>query len=94
MSFATPWKPSLDGTDLPRCGLIEGLIADDLKPSSRDSDQRPWSLSELSLILNEHPPSKDALWECVLAIWRLKLEEEKGSRDTVWRDHMKAWLVS
>lgn len=94
MSFTTPWKPSLHDIDLPSCGLVEGYIVDDVKPSSQDSAQRPWSFSELSPVLNKHPPSKDALWECILAIWRLKLEEEKGSRDMVWRDHMKAWLVS
>ena len=39
-------------------------------------------------------PGEVALWECVLALWRLKLTEEKGSEDLIWLQHVSAWMVS
>ena len=53
-----------------------------------------WIRSAMGSGLEVGTPGEVALWECVLALWRLKLMEEKGSEDPIWPQHVSAWMVS
>jgi hypothetical protein len=93
MSFDTHWIPALDGNDLAPCTLFDDVVAEDAKPNSREDRHRDWSLKELGRVLDRHPASRDAVWETVLAIWRLREEETAGVLDEVWKMHLTAWMV-
>lgn len=82
----------LDGKVLSPCALYNRMVkAGDLPNSMQDPT---WIRRALDPFVANVPEGADALWECVLALWRLKLMEEAGSDDEVWRLHVSAWLVS
>ncbi|KAF9643507.1 hypothetical protein BDM02DRAFT_3191535, partial [Thelephora ganbajun] len=93
VDLATPWVPSLNGNALPPCLLIAGVVKEGTKPSYFDTLQRPWSRKALQNDLDKTPSASEAIWECVLSIWRLKLVEEEGAEDVIWVDHVSAWLI-
>jgi hypothetical protein len=37
--------------------------------------------------------AKEAVIESIIAIWRLYQVGEDGPDDSVWEDHLEAWLV-
>lgn len=43
--------------------------------------------------LEATPDGKDALWEGIVALWRLRLCDKKGANDDNWRNLVSAWLV-
>ena len=91
MDFTTPWKPSINGNEVPPCRLYEDVVEEGARPSSQRDPG--WTLKTLEPIFVRAPKAKFALWECALAIWRLRLSEEEGGKEVVWQEHVQAWLV-
>jgi hypothetical protein len=89
--FKTPWKPSFNGKTLPPCALYQRVVDADAKPHYRDDVA--WTRESLKDLLDAAPAVSVALWESVLAIWRLSQEEEDGSEVETWRSLVVAWLV-
>ena len=53
--------------------------------------------SSFSGIFSQFPQAKEALWESVLSLWRLKItapDREETEDDVLWAGHVSAWLVS
>lgn len=88
------WEPVFVGKTLSPCRLTETLVQANACPVHTDSVQRPWSEEVLGPEFARFTILKDSLRECVLALWRLKAVEEKGSDDNDWQEHVGAWLVS
>jgi hypothetical protein len=91
--FAKNWRPRLRGNNLSSCILLQPFIENDERPSSRDKSDAAWVLSSYSSLLGEVSYAKEAIVESVVAVWRLHRTEEEGPKDTVWVDHLEAWLV-
>lgn len=48
-------------------------------------------------VFSKFPHTAEALWELVLALWRLKVSEldgEESEEDVLWEEYVSAWLVS
>lgn len=95
VDLTTPWTPTSHDRDEPLidCVFIEDLIDDDAAPSTRVSRNREWALSTLWPRLDESPQTKKAVWECVVALWRLREVEPRAIRDPIWQRHTLSWLV-
>lgn len=94
MTSKSLWTPSFAGKTLSPCRLIESFVHYNVRPSATDSVQRPWSEEALAPELKRFGDFRTAIWECVLALWRLKGFEEQGANSEEWQDHVGAWLVS
>ena len=94
MAFATPWQPTLNGNLLQPCDLIHSLVEKNVEPDPRKSQEERWSLAGVRLEIGKVPEAREALLECVTAIWRLQKTEEDGAESEEWRNHLIAWLVS
>jgi len=93
--FEPGWQPMLSGERLPACDLIADIVSNDLHPNPHNPTHRQWSKVHLTPSINRYPVEvREALWECVLAIWRLQLKQEEGVCNSQWVCHMTAWLVS
>ncbi|KAF9648774.1 hypothetical protein BDM02DRAFT_3128859 [Thelephora ganbajun] len=93
MDLSTPWVPSLNGKYLAPCSLIAELVENNATPLSFKWEHRAWSKRALKSDLNKYPEAVSALWESILAIWRLQVFEDDGLNNPVWTDHMVAWLI-
>ena len=62
-------------------------------PSPREMAEADWSLPGVREELERAPEVSEALQECVVAIWRLKMAWEDGARDEEWQNHLIAWMV-
>ena len=89
----TPWDPALNGKDLQPCLLIQDLVEGRCVPNPHLEEDAPWSLVGLRGQVEKVPEVKEALVECVVALWRLMSTQEQGVEDDNWRDHLVAWLV-
>ena len=88
----TGWYPTTSKGPLPLYGPYSTEVEDNTSPSlKRDGD---WAKAQIDRELANVPEGKEALWECVLALWRLKLCEEEGSQEEAWQELVSAWLVS
>ena len=91
MDISKPWTPQLNGNDCAPCALYLDVVGEEMRPSTRSDG--PWALKTLEPELSKTPFAREALWEGILALWRLKVEEEAGSNDETWRSLTSAWLV-
>lgn len=90
----TPWKPALGDVELPPCRLVQFFEQYDIQPQANPLKHRPWSQPALQSELMYFGEFADSVWECVVAMWRLKEVEKEGSSDDVWLKHVAAWMVS
>ena len=90
-NLPTPWTPILAGQECARYEPYDSIVDEGAMLNVfQDPD---WVLKRLELELEKTPNGWDALWEGILALWRLKLCEKAGSNDPNWRNLMSAWLV-
>ena len=90
--LTTGWYPTTSEGPLASYGPYSTEVEENTSPSSRrDGD---WAKTRLDLELANVTEGKEALWECVLALWRLKSCEEEGCREEAWQKLVSAWLVS
>jgi len=89
IDLATPWVAALNGNNLAPYARLEALAA--AKDAPNGSTHPSWSWATNSPVLKSVPAGKEALWESVVALYRLqKLEEDDSD---LWRDYVCAWLV-
>ena len=95
VDLTTPWTPTSHNhnTPLVDCAFIEDLIDNDTKPSTRVERDWEWARFTLQQELDKSPQTKDAVWECVVALWRLRQVEPIAFRDLMWQGHTLSWLV-
>jgi hypothetical protein len=93
MDFSKPWTVSLRGNHLVPCDLVKHLIEKNAQPPFWEPAQEAWSRDFLASELAKRPIATEALWESVLALWRLKVVEDVGTDDAIWVDHVEAWMV-
>jgi hypothetical protein len=75
--------------------LVADLIAENVKPLWSYAQFRKWSEEMVEMELDQSPEGAEALWECVVALWRLNMAGDEGEgEDEVWQQHVSAWLVS
>ena len=91
MDLSAPWIPSIDGKACAPCALYDGVVMEDTRPNAREHSD--WAQENLESRLGKTPAFREALWEGILALWRLRLQEEKGVHDVSWRNLVSAWLV-
>lgn len=93
MDVSTPWTPLLDGNVCAVSHLYQ-LAQDDSPNSISDT---PWAKKTLKAELAKTPVAQEALWESIVALWRLNLTMQKTSENTGWRTDwcnlVSAWLV-
>lgn len=83
MFFATVWVPELRGALLKPCRTIDRVLEDDERPSPRKFGDGGWVPSRFRDRLANITEAASAITESVLAIWRLRTEEEEGPKDPV-----------
>jgi hypothetical protein len=93
MDLSTPWTPSLDGNVCAASHLYQ-LVQNDFPNSINNT---PWAERTLKEELAKTPAAQQALWESILALWRLNLTLKKTSENadwcTDWCNLVSAWLV-
>ena len=91
--FSVPWTPWLDGHVLAPLESIANLVDYNSLPDFRYNHS--WSLKVVHPLLNKAPEvAREALWESVVAIWRLSEVDDTAHGDSNWADYLEAWLVS
>ena len=94
MSTNVPWIPSLYGSPLQALNRLAPLLENGDLPSTKNDSK--WLRSVVRRYAIPHPDAEPSLWETVLNLWRLgQVEscEEDDGEDSLWADHVKAWLV-
>jgi len=92
MNTVGSWVPHLRGQVL-NSSFVNPFA--DCVPSGDDPLEEPWSRPSVMKQLDDKPDStKDAVYDAVLAVWRLKKCEESGNNGGDWLDLTEAWLVS
>ena len=89
--LSTPWTPTLDRKECAPCAPYDTVVDEEATPNA--IDDAAWTMEALELELEAAPDGKDALWEGILALWRLRLCEEKAIDDRSWKNLVSAWLV-
>jgi hypothetical protein len=89
--LSTPWTPTLHGNVCVPYPLYEDFIEED--PCPNLAQHATWAESTLDPELKKTPSGRAALWEGILALWRLTLLKDIGVFDAIWRCLMSAWLV-
>jgi hypothetical protein len=89
--LSTPWTPTLRGNACASFPLYEDFIEEDPIPNC--IEHTTWAESTLDPELKKTPSGRAALWEGILALWRLKTYEENGTNEESWRNLVSAWLV-
>jgi len=94
MDLSVPWVPTTNGNVLRPLARYDEVVDSACAPVPRQD--RPWVKTTYSDIFSKHPQAGEALWESVLALWRLKVvvPEEADVDDDLWAEHVLAWLVS
>ena len=90
--LAVPWVPNVNNKPLSRLEAYEEIREEGVVPNSFQHSS--WTEKTHNLLLVNVPEGRDALWECVLAIWRLRLVKGDGPPGEIWKLHVVAWLVS
>ena len=94
MSTNVPWIPSLYGSPLQALNRLAPLLENGDLPSTKNDSK--WLRSVVRRYATPHLDAEPSLWETVLNLWRLgQVEscEEDDGEDSLWADHIKAWLV-
>jgi hypothetical protein len=89
--LSTPWTPTLDRRKCTPYALYAIAVDEDAMPNAIDDPT--WTMEALESELEATPDGKDALWEGILALWRLKLCEEEGINHESWQNLVSAWMV-
>jgi hypothetical protein len=89
MNLSTPWTPLLNGKPCPTSVLYQQVH--DASPNS--ISHTAWAEKTLATELKKTPEARDALWESILMLWRLRLTMNKASENTNWHNLVSAWLV-
>ena len=92
MSSSSNWRPRLNGKPILLCPLTDDWV--DQTPSAMDPIDCPWSRGVALAGVDVCKEDANALFEAVLALWRLKMCEESGANDPSWVAMVEAWLVS
>jgi hypothetical protein len=87
------WTPLIRGHPLPPYRNISDLISREIEPRPFNDEEGPWSRDALGDQLERALNWEDDIWECILAIWRFKIDEERGGVKPLWQDHISAWMV-
>ena len=89
MSFERRWNPTLAGRALPICKIFESAVAKGLSPEEPEWTEE----AVVGAFPGISQVQREELWESVFALWHLRQEEVKGVEDSIWRQHVSAWLV-
>ena len=89
--LSTPWVPTLHKHTCGSYTPYDEVVDENAEPNPIEHAQ--WARRNLESELEKAPDGADALWEVVLALWRLKLFEETGGPDETWQKLVSAWLV-
>ena len=81
------WVATLNGDSLPSCRWYDEVVSSGQVPK-----ESPWARSVVWPSLKSVKRA-DSIWEAILAIWRLRVFEESGREDVVWKKHLRAWIV-
>ena len=87
----TPWTPVLDGWRCVRYAPYDDSVEEGAIPNVCDNPG--WDLDSLESEFAKTPQGKDALWEGILALWRLNLTVGEGTNNENWQNLVSAWLV-
>ena len=88
----TPWIPTINNQTIGRHEAYDSICGEGAVPDS--FQHGAWSEKTHSLLLANVPEGRDAQWECVLALWRLRQVKGEGMPSEIWKMHVVAWLVS
>lgn len=91
---ATAWTPVLRGRRLEPCKLISHLVKSERVPEAKNVKDIPWTVKSISAELQGAPAIREQLIDSVVGIWRLREVEQESPFDTIWQDHLEAWLAS
>ena len=95
LNLSIPWVPSSNGEVLHPFDRLTEVIESKCTPIP--SADKPWLRKAHEEVLSKFPNAAEALWETVLALWRLKItapDEDSDPDDVLWESHVSAWLVS
>lgn len=91
MDILAPWAPSLDGKICEPSASYESVVADEARPNSLEHPD--WVQKNLEPLQGVTSHAREALWDGILALWRLNLLEKNGKEDASWGNLVSAWLV-
>ena len=88
-----PATPTLNGEELPPCPLYDSVLDQGVVPITEIDPS--WCRERIFPSLADLAPEiAEEIWEAIVAIWRLRLNEDVGRGDELWTKHLCAWLVS
>jgi len=88
IDLSVPWVATLNGNSLSPFGAYNDLVTDNETPSAALMPN--WSKKAHAADLEAVPEGAKALWDSVLALYRLSILPDRGR---TWEDHVCAWLV-
>ena len=94
LNLSIPWVPSSNGEVLRPFDRLTEVVESKCTPIP--SADKPWLRKTHEEVLSKFPNAAEALWETVLALWRLKItapDEDSDPDDVLWESHVSAWLV-
>lgn len=93
MDSSTPWVPSWNGDRLTPFDALREVQEDGLVPTP--AKHRAWSEMTLERELSRIPEGREAIWNSVLELWRLKYVgyHAKDESASLWQQLTSAWLV-
>jgi hypothetical protein len=94
MQYSTPWVPTLNGKTLPSLKRLETILREQAVPRSKTDPS--WVKTNLDDVIRKTPKAENAIWDCVMGVWRLKElapDKEDDGEDELWSQHVSAWLV-
>ena len=86
------WVPIWDGVVLPKFEPYEEMVADEVAPFG--GKDPAWTKTTTFNELKNVPLGRDAIWQTVLALYRLKELESRETKGRIWQKLVLAWLVS
>ena len=90
IDMTIPWQPiDSTGQKLAVSEEYEALVRENPTPTQLDHG---WETT-LEGLLREYPKTAEAIWDSLVALWRLEKLARRMSKG-VWRDHALAWMVS
>ena len=94
MSEEPEWIPTLHGHQLEPCGLIGRLVSNRSSPRMTNATQVPWTKKALRDELKKGSAKEEEIYESVVGLWRLQSKAPTAKPyDTIWQNHLEAWLV-
>ena len=85
------WIATLNGEVCASYTPYDDVIDEEAEPNR--VEHFDWNRITLESELMKTPEVADELWEGILALWRLRLVEEKGAFEESWQCLVSAWLV-